>query len=470
MAELDTRIYGELQIPPIRTMEQREAAQAARDTAELNRDIAQQKQSEIARASQANAALRQAMARFPNDPQKATVWLTQNGYGDAALELTDAFGKARKSEFDAEKSANDARKATRDADERDFELIAKIEEGMTDEKGYQWARPRLLAIDPKLADLLPEQFNPDTPKRFQAWHKDAVARFNATSQAEDRDLTRDLTRENYQLQAEDRDLTREVTRENYQTQSVDRGLQRQNQAAIAAANRANQAAIASANRAARPSGAAGEVDAGLRGMAEMVAADPSILQGKTPTVVGQVMRVVAADPELRKKFQDSRLTPLRERSKTILSAVDKLVTTDKDGNAKLSSGGQAIFGEYTPAWARSWVPGQQATDANAALQQVMGQQIVDLIGDMKAQSRTGATGFGQLSIRELDVLQSAATQLTHRLSQPAALQQLTAIKSGLNKILKDEDGTTTIKEETLAKTPDGAVKIGGFTVREKVAP
>jgi hypothetical protein len=186
----------------------------------------------------------------------------------------------------------------------------------------------------------------------------------------------------------------------------------------------------------------GAQDESTRNLAALVARSPDVLQGLTPTLAGTVLKQMASDPELLAQYENTRMAPLRERSQSLLSAVNKLVTADASGKAALTPGAKRIFGEYTPVSARSMIPGREATDAAAALEQVLGQQVVDLISDMKAQSRTGATGFGQLSVRELEVLQSAATQLTRRLSEPAALRELSAIQESLQKILKDGPRTS----------------------------
>ena len=207
-----------------------------------------------------------------------------------------------------------------------------------------------------------------------------------------------------------------------------------------------------------------------RTLAALVARSPDVLQGLTPTLAGTVMTEMAANPELLTQYEQTRMAPLRERSQALLSAVEKLVTIDPSGQTTLTPGAKLIFGEYTPVSARSMIPGPEATDAAAALEQVLGQQVVDLISDMKAQSRTGATGFGQLSVRELEVLQSAATQLTRRLSEPAALRELVAIQQSLQKILKEgprESGGASVPTDVasiLASEPNGRYTLSDGSV------
>lgn len=191
----------------------------------------------------------------------------------------------------------------------------------------------------------------------------------------------------------------------------------------------------------RPTAGSGP-SADILPLARMVAASPGVLQGVNPTMVGQVMNAIASDDTLRRQYDDTRMAPIRTNASNLLSAVDKLVSVGPSGKGALTPGAEALFGEFTPASARGFIPGQNATDAYAALQQVMGRQVLDLIGQMKEQSRTGATGFGALSTRELDVLQSAATKLTNRLSHEGALEELMSIRNALLKIGQDAPGST----------------------------
>lgn len=65
--------------------------------------------------------------------------------------------------------------------------------------------------------------------------------------------------------------------------------------------------------------------------------------------------------------------------------------------------------------------------------------IVDLIMRMKRASQTGATGFGQLSDKERQVLENAATALRKGLSEEDAQRYLNDIKGMAQKILGEEE-------------------------------
>lgn len=74
------------------------------------------------------------------------------------------------------------------------------------------------------------------------------------------------------------------------------------------------------------------------------------------------------------------------------------------------------------------LPGSFAKNLESVLTTVESIVGLEKIGEMKAQSRTGATGFGQLSIRELDLLVAAKGSLKQAQSPGQLRKHLTAIR------------------------------------------
>jgi len=64
-----------------------------------------------------------------------------------------------------------------------------------------------------------------------------------------------------------------------------------------------------------------------------------------------------------------------------------------------------------------------------------GKLIVDLMNQMKQASKTGATGFGQLSDKERQLLENASTALQKGLSEKDAQRYLNQIKEKAQKVL-----------------------------------
>lgn len=106
------------------------------------------------------------------------------------------------------------------------------------------------------------------------------------------------------------------------------------------------------------------------------------------------------------------------------SALDELI--DPQGNLKSGVGGAVGFDRL-----RSVIPGTSAADAKARIDRLQSRLTIDLLGEMKRQSRTGASGFGALSEKELAVLQNAAARLGTSQSDESFRQALVDIRKQL---------------------------------------
>ena len=88
----------------------------------------------------------------------------------------------------------------------------------------------------------------------------------------------------------------------------------------------------------------------------------------------------------------------------------------------------------------SFFPGE-TSDASAALDRLQGRVVVDLLNEMKNQSRTGATGFGALSGPELKLLEDAASQLNSSLiTDKRAAEELARIFQSAQRLYGATDG------------------------------
>lgn len=81
------------------------------------------------------------------------------------------------------------------------------------------------------------------------------------------------------------------------------------------------------------------------------------------------------------------------------------------------------------------VPGGAAASAQTRLEQLKASLAIGKIQEMKAQSRTGATGFGQLSEKELAVLENAAGRLQRAQSFAEAKTALAEIKGRMRVVI-----------------------------------
>jgi hypothetical protein len=201
-------------------------------------------------------------------------------------------------------------------------------------------------------------------------------------------------------------------------------------------------------------------------LAAMAAQSPSVLQGLTPTVVGGVMSAIASDPKLRAQYEETRMEPIRGQATQALTALDDLLQFEVDPKTKekkvigLTDGAKNLYGAGLIGRASRFYPGSAGATAKAALDQITGALTLDMIQDMKAQSRTGATGFGQLNIQELAVLQNAATVLKGEISEARALQELTNLYDRFNKVMLPSAATVANTTGNAAVTLDTPIFIG----------
>lgn len=74
----------------------------------------------------------------------------------------------------------------------------------------------------------------------------------------------------------------------------------------------------------------------------------------------------------------------------------------------------------------------------ANVNNLTGRNIVNLMNEMKSQSRTGATGFGQLNRAELKVIEDASMVLKKEMDEKTALKYLNQMKRAFQRIIDRE--------------------------------
>lgn len=138
-----------------------------------------------------------------------------------------------------------------------------------------------------------------------------------------------------------------------------------------------------------------------------------------------------------------------------MKALDRMQVADKQtGERGLSPEMQTLVGGIFEGAipGQRWLPGSSAANAQAKLNELKGKQVVDLIAEMKAQSRTGATGFGALSEKELGLLESAAARLDTWQDQDQFNAALEDLREKLGRVLQEPD---------LSQAPGAGIKVAG---------
>lgn len=158
----------------------------------------------------------------------------------------------------------------------------------------------------------------------------------------------------------------------------------------------------------------------------------------------QVTKPGAPNPAADK---EQKMQVVRQKAQDALDSLGDLLGDDdqlKD-NVKTVVGKSRIFGTQM-------IPGTKARSAEVAINNFKANQVLSVIAEMKAQSRTGATGFGALNARELTVLEQAANKLDPAMDEEDFRKELVKIKDKLKKVLQPENGMSPTNVTT-KKTP-----------------
>lgn len=138
----------------------------------------------------------------------------------------------------------------------------------------------------------------------------------------------------------------------------------------------------------------------------------------------------------------AKLAAVRKSAQSALDELDQLV--DADGSLKTHTSDAVGKSRIVPdlmdkVGMGSFTP--STTKGREGLKSLKAKLVLDVIGQMKAQSRTGATGFGALNLKELAVLEAAASKLENRdLSDEDFKAELGRIKDRLKLIIEDSPG------------------------------
>jgi hypothetical protein len=136
--------------------------------------------------------------------------------------------------------------------------------------------------------------------------------------------------------------------------------------------------------------------------------------------------------------QRNRSNAVRTAQETV-DVIKQLADVGPDGTVTLKPGAANLFGMRMPG--ASFVPGSETATARGALDRLKSRTVVDLLNEMKQQSRTGATGFGAMNERELGILESGASQLGHSLiSDESAANEIKRIYDIANRVLQGDSG------------------------------
>jgi hypothetical protein len=126
------------------------------------------------------------------------------------------------------------------------------------------------------------------------------------------------------------------------------------------------------------------------------------------------------------KTNEAKTQATIDAAQSAIDTIDTLLSTDKI----------KYFGAAgdVPPWPAEYSKKDWLTNFDF----LSSKNIVNLISEMKSQSRTGATGFGQLNREELNVLRNASMKLKRGLREEDASKYLNEMRAAFQKIINRE--------------------------------
>lgn len=147
---------------------------------------------------------------------------------------------------------------------------------------------------------------------------------------------------------------------------------------------------------------------------------------------------------------DPKMESIRNLTQSALDELDQLMTPDgklqphtatATGKSRIPGmlANKVGMGSFTP----------ESTKGSTGINALKSKLVLDLIGQMKAQSKTGATGFGNMSNKDLAVLERAASKLNEDLDDDTFAAELNRIRDKLRLVMQPgPDEVKAGKDET----------------------
>ena len=165
---------------------------------------------------------------------------------------------------------------------------------------------------------------------------------------------------------------------------------------------------------------------------------------------GATFEKVERDTQAEKLDLEKQEQEKIEKKKTemIMSSAEDTIETI--GNIKAQINQFGLFGQLPS------VPGNKRMVWEANFEKLKSKLVLDLMTQLKEASKTGSTGFGQLSEKELKVLEDGATALRRTLPKEEAMKILNKMEKVAQKVLikaepkQQEDFSSMSDEELMA--------------------
>lgn len=155
-------------------------------------------------------------------------------------------------------------------------------------------------------------------------------------------------------------------------------------------------------------------------------------------------------PEEKLKIEQEEKKKAQEE-KAILVLDSAKDTLDTIGEVKKGINNFGLTGNLPS------IPGTERVNWEANVNKLLSGKIIDVMTKMKEASKTGSTGFGQLSNKELEILKSASTALKRGMNAQEAQKYLDSMENAMQKVVAEKSSAL---NEDKAETKDQSQKNG----------
>lgn len=138
---------------------------------------------------------------------------------------------------------------------------------------------------------------------------------------------------------------------------------------------------------------------------------------------GAAAKINAAKIETDNKTAFNRKAYLDKTNESLTVIKDLM-----DDNDNLTSQGARAVGKSSIG---NWIPTTEGYAGGKKINKLKSEQVLNLIAELKQQSKTGATGMGNMSNKDLSVIQNAASLLDTGLDEIEFQKQLKIVKDEL---------------------------------------
>jgi hypothetical protein len=163
---------------------------------------------------------------------------------------------------------------------------------------------------------------------------------------------------------------------------------------------------------------------------------PVDLHGVAPPGSAPITASTNYQTEVRDETNRKAVNAMKTYGDDMIDVIGSLL----DEKGELKPDAKGVIGGWQGLWPEGTYLGEKSQDALTAISRLQKMLDINQLRELKAQSRTGATGFGALSAPELAIIEGAASKLGNRRQSEAVYKE--ELQRILGVLLKNREGAS----------------------------